>query len=160
MKSESGKNAAFWWTCYEIWDRWAIKGCQKPRGRRRIISNNRHGLAYIKRPDRGIIELNTIYHQSPCVMNSWEKHMLSMWTAVVNVIRNVLRHAGSRLPCWMYHVLDFVLVFLCFCFFGLLGPSVPCAWLCFCVFFGLCLAWSDCTLWWQHISLPTCIDFA
>ena len=48
-------------------------------------------------------------------MYSWEKHMPSMWTALVNVIRNVLRHAGSQLPCWVYHVLDFVLVFVCLC---------------------------------------------
>ena len=77
------------------------------------ILNNRHGLAYIKRPDRSIIELNT---SSPKPIYSWAKHMPSMWTALVNVIRNVLRHAGSRLPCWVYHVLDFVLVFVCFCF--------------------------------------------
>ena len=91
-------------------------------------------------------------------MYSWEKHMASMWTAVVNVIRNVLRHAGSQLPCWVYHVLDSVLVFVCFCFFVLLGPSVPCAWLCFCVFFGLCLAWSDCSLWWQVATGNICLS--
>ena len=137
MKSESGKYATFWWTCYEIWGRVAIKGCQNTWGRRRIILNNIHGLVYIKRPDRRIIELNTSFTKAYVFMRkAHAEHVDS--SGLVNVIRNVLRHAGSLLPCWGYHVLDLVLVFVCFCVFVAkvicAMCSTLCLWLCVSVF--------------------------
>ena len=150
MKSESGKYAAFWWTSYEIWDRFASKGCQKTCGPSTMISNNRHGLAYIKRPDRSIIELNTILHQSRCIHEQSTCRACGRLWSMLSETCSATLDPGCHVECTMCSTLC-----LCFCVsvFGLLGPSVPCVWLCFCVFFGLCLAWSDCTLWWQHISL-------
>ena len=63
---KSGKYGAFWWTCYEIWNRWAIKWCQKTWGRRRIISNNRDMAS--PRPDRSMIELNTSFTKADVFM--------------------------------------------------------------------------------------------